>query len=90
VALTYTRPGGPLGTLEWASRENEKNGCITGNNAGASPAALGYDEEQGRVIEALRRLERISRHKAQLHPTFPRGAAPSRGGGLARRDPRLV
>ena len=74
VALTYTRPGGPMGTIEWASRENEKNGCITGANSAAAPASLGYDEEQARIIEALRRMERVTRHKAELPPHLPREA----------------
>lgn len=72
VPLTYTRPGGPLGTIEWASRENEKNGCITGAVAELPPAELGYDPEQSRVIEAMRRMERATRHKAELPPSLPR------------------
>jgi NAD+ synthetase len=72
VPLTYTRPGGPLGTIEWASRENQDNGCITGAAADIPPAELGYDAEQARIIEAVRRMERITRHKAQLPPELPR------------------
>jgi NAD+ synthetase len=72
VALTYTRPGSPMGTIEWASRENERNGCITGAGAAIDPAELGYTEEQARVIEAMRRMERVTRHKAELPPQLPR------------------
>jgi NAD+ synthetase len=72
VALTYTRPGQPMGTIEWASRENERNGCITGDGASRSPAELGYEPQQGRVIEAMRWLERITRHKAEPPPHLPR------------------
>jgi NH3-dependent NAD+ synthetase len=72
VALTYTRPGGPMGTIEWVSRENENNGCVTGAGAAIAPAELGYSEDQARVIEAVRRMERITRHKAELPPHLPR------------------
>jgi len=72
VRLTYTRPGGPLGSIEWASRENLASGCITGDSADRPPAALGYSEEQCRIIEILRRLERTSRHKALPPPQLPR------------------
>jgi len=65
VALTYTRPGGPMGTIEWASRQNERDGCITGNSAELPPAGLGYDGDQARVIAAIRKMERATRHKAQ-------------------------
>jgi len=72
VPLTYTRPGEPMGTIEWASRENEDNGCITGDNAATPPAQLGYDEQQAGLIEALRHMERITRHKAAPPPHLPR------------------
>jgi NAD+ synthetase len=72
VALTYTRPGGPMGTIEWVSRENMKNGCITGEHAATPPAELGYDAQQGRLIQAMRRMERITRHKALPPPHLPR------------------
>lgn len=69
VELTYTRPGGPMGTIEWASRENAKNGCVLSD---APPSAFGYDVQQGAVIMALRRLEKPSRHKACLPPFLAR------------------
>jgi NAD+ synthetase len=72
VPLTYTRPGGAMGTIEWVSRENERTGCITGDAADASLAGLGYDEEQARLIEAVRHMERITRHKAEPPPSLPR------------------
>lgn len=72
VPLTYTRPGGPLGTIEWASRENAKNGCVTGAAAALPPEELGYGEAQSRVILALRRMERATRHKAEPPPHVAR------------------
>lgn len=72
VALTYTRPAGPMGTIEWASRENQKNGIIDGANAQIAPSALGYTASQSKIIEAVRHLERVSRHKAQLPPSLSR------------------
>jgi NAD+ synthase len=72
VTLTYTRPGQTMGTIEWASRENEKNGCVTGENASKPPAELGYAPEQCRLIEAIRSMERITRHKAEPPPHLPR------------------
>lgn len=70
VALTYTRPGGPMGTIEWASRENEANGCITRSDS--DPSIFGYSKDQAAVIMALRKLERVSRHKACPPPFLPR------------------
>lgn len=74
--LTYTRPGGPLGTIEWASRENEKHGVINGecaNNAlNALATAFGYDDEQIKVIDAVRRMEKMTRHKASPPPLLDR------------------
>ena len=70
VALTYTRPGGPMGTIEWASRENEKNGCVTRN--GSLPSCLGYNQAQAAIIAAIRKLEKASRHKACMPPLVPR------------------
>jgi NH3-dependent NAD+ synthetase len=70
VALTYTRPGGPMGTIEWASRENAVNGCVTSSEA--LPSCLGYANAQAVIILALRRLEKASRHKACMPPLIPR------------------
>jgi NAD+ synthase len=72
VALTYTRPGAPMGTIEWVSRENARNGCITGASADLPPAELGYDPQQSNLIEAVRRMERATRHKAAMPPYLPR------------------
>ncbi|MFC1708077.1 NAD(+) synthase [Planctomycetota bacterium] len=74
VPLTYTRPGGPTGTIEWVSRENARNGCITGTAAQTPPADLGYGAQQARVIMAVRRMERITRHKAEPPPHLSRSA----------------
>ena len=72
VALTYTRPGGELGTIEWASRQNERDGCITGDNAETPLGQLGYDEREQRILTAMRRMERATRHKAEPPPHLPR------------------
>jgi len=72
VPLTYTRPGGPMGTIEWASRENARTGCITGERAEVPPDQLGYDAGEQRVIQAVRRIERMTRHKAELPPQLSR------------------
>lgn len=70
VALTYTRPGGPMGTIEWASRENARNGCVT--RSGSHPGCMGYSDAQSAIILAMRRLEKPSRHKACMPPCLPR------------------
>ena len=73
VPMTYTRPGGPMGTIEWASRENEKNGCITGKNDDIDDlSVLGYDEEQCKILEAVRHMEKVTRHKALTPPYLDR------------------
>jgi NAD+ synthetase len=72
--LTYTRPGEPMGTIEWVSRENEKNGIITGAKADTDPRLVGYLENERRIIEAVRKMERVTRHKAELPPHLPRKA----------------
>jgi len=70
VSLTYTRPGGPMGTIEWASRENARNGCVT--RSGSNPGCMGYNEAQSTIILAMRKLERSSRHKTCMPPCLPR------------------
>jgi NAD+ synthetase len=74
TALTYTRPNGPLGTIEWVSRENEKNGCISGKNQNLTGKQLSetfsYSAEQIKVIETVRKMEKMTRHKS-LPPPFP-------------------
>lgn len=69
VALTYTRPGWPMGTIEWASRENEVNGCIMSD---LDPSRFRYTKDETAIILALRKLERISCHKACMPPLVPR------------------
>ncbi len=72
VPLTYTRPNAPLGSIEWASRENQKNGIITGVNQQCNAQQLqekfSYNAEQIAIIEAIRKLEQASRHKAEPPP----------------------
>jgi len=74
AALTYTRPSGPMGTLEWASRENKKNGCCSWMTIPAEKMAelYGYTSEQIEVILAIRKLEQSSRHKVFLPPYLAR------------------
>ena len=79
VELTYTRPGGPLGTIEWVSRENEKNGCITGAKANIDPQLIGYSDTECRIVEAVRKMERITRHKAHPPPYLQRTCLKSLG-----------
>jgi NAD+ synthetase len=74
VSLTYTRPGGELGSIEWVSREDQRNHIIVGENAAKSLSELretfGYTEEQTKLIDAVRYMERITHHKAEP-PPFP-------------------
>lgn len=76
VALTYTRPRKPLGTIEWVSRENAKFGVITGDLALEPLQTLSqryqYDNDQLEVINAVRRLERETRHKSEAPPYLAR------------------
>jgi len=66
VKLTYTRPGGPMGTIEWASRENSENDCIINQDLDLN--VFGYDEKQLKIINAMRKLEKSSRHKGCMPP----------------------
>ena len=73
IDLTYTRPGKKMGTIEWASRENRKNGCITGVRADWEELSdLGYTEKEVNVIKALRKMEKATRHKAEMPPMLNR------------------
>ena len=72
VKLTYTRPGEKLGTIEWVSRENERNGCVNGQNETTSPAELGYNADESAIVEAVRRMEKMTRHKAVPPPCLER------------------
>jgi len=69
VPLTYTRLGAALGTIEWASRENAKYGVINGREAESEARSMrdkyGYDESQLKIIAAVRRMEKQTRHKAE-------------------------
>lgn len=76
VPLTYTRLGGPMGTIEWASRENATYGVITGEASELDSEELhksyGYSDEQIAILLALRAMEQMTRHKAQVPPHLPR------------------
>ena len=83
VALTYTRPNGPLGSIEWASRENANKGVITGENAQTSMEDLrqrfAYSAKQLTVIESIRKLEKQTRHKALPPPFYERESLERKG-----------
>lgn len=75
VPLTYTRPGDPegrIGTIEWVSRENQKNGIVNGAAADKDPRDLGYSDGDSEIIEAVRKIERTTRHKAETPPYLTR------------------
>ncbi|MBF0224813.1 MAG: NAD(+) synthase [Desulfobacterales bacterium] len=76
VELTYTRPGKSAGTIEWVSRENEKNGIITGIDGNLGSEELikkyGYTDKQVKIISTIRHLEKITRHKAVPPPHIER------------------
>jgi len=75
VELTYGRPGKETGTIEWVIRENDKCGIITGYNSERREDIEGlYTPEQWKVIEAVRKMEKATRHKAQLPPILHREA----------------
>jgi len=78
VPLTYTRPGGPMGTIEWVTRENDKFGIINGLAEFESLAILeihkdyNYTPEECKIIEAVRKMEKMTRHKAEPPPCLVR------------------
>ena len=71
VDLTYSYPGEDMGTIEWVIRENDKNGIITGRNRDYHIGS-NYTEEQWKIIEAVRKMERVTRHKVELPPSINR------------------
>lgn len=68
--LTYGRPGQEDGTIEWFSREDEFNHLIERKDV--EPEGFGYDEEQCKVVRAIRKMEKATRHKAEPPPEIPR------------------
>lgn len=73
VELTYTRPGEKLGTIEWVIRENDKHGIINGYNCERKADIKDcYTEEQWKVIDAVRKMEKATRHKAEMPPKIER------------------
>jgi NAD+ synthetase len=76
VRLTYTRPGEEMGSIEWVTRENDQHGIIDGIEEFTSVKILaayhGYTDEQCQVIEAVRKMEKMTRHKAEMPPTISR------------------
>jgi len=79
VDLTYGRPSGEMGTIEWVIRENDKNGCVTGDhpvnwgrNSVKTVVLPEYTNEQWKIIEAVREMEQMTRHKAELPPILER------------------
>lgn len=80
VELTYGRPGGEIGTIEWVIRENDKCGIITGyNSERREDIECLYTPEQWEIIEAVRKMEKVTRHKAQLPPILHREVLLSEG-----------
>jgi NAD+ synthase len=71
VELTYSYPGKEMGTIEWVIRENDKNGIITGYACNECSGG-NYTAEQWRIIEAVRKMEKSTRHKAELPPSISR------------------
>lgn len=76
VEFTYTRPNGKMGTIEWVDRENDKHGVVNGAMAhlGDKPLAalFGYTAEQIALVNAAKRMERATKHKAQTPPLIDR------------------
>lgn len=76
VKLTYTRPGKEMGTIEWVGRENDKRNIITADvddtRLKEVMIDLEYNEEQIKLIYAIRKIEQMTRHKAMMPPTIPR------------------
>lgn len=73
VPLTYTYPGEEMGTIEWVIRENDKHGIINGyNSERRADIENVYTPEQWKIIEAVRKMEKATRHKAELPPTVTR------------------
>lgn len=72
VKLTYTRPDGPIGTIEWVTRCNDSHGVITGHNAERDDIVDNFTEEQWNIIQAVRKMEKATRHKASPPPSLSR------------------
>lgn len=72
VDLTYSHPGEEMGTIEWVIRENDKNGIITGYVIPDECSGANYTEEQWKIIKAVRKMEKSTRHKAELPPSIDR------------------
>lgn len=76
VELTYSYPGEEMGTIEWVIRENDKFKIVDGVNSYMSRETLAeefsYTDEQLDIIEAVRKIEKATRHKAELPPTLSR------------------
>jgi NAD+ synthetase len=73
VKLTYTRPGQPMGTIEWVIRENDKHGIINGYNCERKADIKDvYTPEQWEIIDAVRKMEKATRHKAEPPPSISR------------------
>ena len=72
VQLTYRdKDDGGIGTIEWVTRENDRHGVI--NKPELSPGDLvRYSPKEIEIIIAVRKMERATRHKAQLPPSLDR------------------
>lgn len=73
VDLTYSYPGEEMGTIEWVIRENDKHGIINGYNCERRADIEDvYTPTQWEIIEAVRKMEKATRHKAELPPSISR------------------
>jgi NAD+ synthetase len=80
VDLTYGRPGEEMGTIEWIIREDDRCGIITGHNKHRREDVDDeWTPEQWKIIEAVRKMEKVTRHKAELPPKINRGVLLSAG-----------
>ena len=76
VDLTYSYPGEEMGTIEWVIRENDEHGVVDGLFSWLTrdelKLRLDYSDEQLDVIEAVRKIEKATRHKARMPPILNR------------------
>lgn len=69
--LTYEGLDGGIGTIEWATRENDRFGIISKKELNPEDLVR-YDQKEVKVIMAMRKMELATRHKAQLPQSLDR------------------
>jgi NAD+ synthetase len=74
VPMTYTRPGKSMGTIEWIIRQNDGNGIINGYSSQSINGMTKnlFTKDQWKIVEAVRKMEIITRHKTMMPPKIPR------------------